>query len=64
MFERFNEYNKKKDHKIGTHEMVVHGESVANCHKKQQICHAAVNNYPLSLKFVSYCYITLTNPSK
>ena len=63
MFETLNEYNQSKDHKIGTYEMVEHRESVPDCYNNQQICDAAVDNYPLALKFVSYCYMTLTNPS-
>ena len=58
MFETLNEYNQSKDHKIGTYEMVEHCESVPDCYNNQQICDAAVDNYPLALKFVSYCYMT------
>ena len=33
-------------------------ESFTDCHKNQQICDKAVDNYPHVLKFVTDCYIT------
>ena len=35
MFERFKKYKQSKDHKIGTYEMVEHGESVPDCYKNK-----------------------------
>ena len=36
-------------------------KSVCDCHKNQEICNKAIDNYPKAFEFVSECYKTQKN---
>ena len=33
-------------------------KSVPDCYKNQEMCHKALDNYPLALEFVPECFMT------